>query len=205
MKILRTANAGVLICMDEACILIDGVNKPLYPYDGTPDNVRESLERQFPQVVMYTHYHSDHYDEDFSKEYKSKTLRPIYGPEFALFGKVGKVSLKGINTRHIGNKSTDHVSYIINGSKCIWFMGDASPSEVKNIREDKPDILIVPHAYVTTKSAWDLTKSLGADKIILVHMPREENDIHNLWKGVRETVSDIDEIIIPDIGETIIF
>lgn len=203
MKIQRTANAGVLICLDGVRLLLDGVCRPMYPYEGTPDEIKEHLSLQFPDVLMFTHYHDDHYDENFSKLYKTKTLRPVYGSEFALFGKVGNVKLKGIPTRHIGKSDAEHVSYVINGSKCIWFMGDASPLELKNIKEHKPDVLIIPYAYVTTKTAWEITKSIGADKIILLHMPKKENDIHNLWQSLKETVGDLSTLIIPEIGEVI--
>ena len=203
MKIKRTANAGVLIETEGIRILIDGVSNKVLNYEETPGSIKEDLCRQFPDVVMFTHYHDDHYDEEFSLKYKKDTLRSVYGPEFALTGKMGNVRLKGIATRHIGKTDIEHVSYIIDGEKCIWFMGDASPLDVKNINEPKPDILIIPYAYVTTKASWEITKSLGAEKIILVHMPKREDDVHNLWDAMEETVENPKELIVLNIGEEI--
>ncbi len=203
MKILRTANAGVLIEAEGIRLLLDGVCPALSPYEGTPQAIKDELCLQSPDVVMFTHYHDDHYDEDFSINYKNKTLRPVYGPEFPLFGKVGDVSIKGIQTRHIGKTDIAHVSYVINGEKCIWFMGDASPLDARNIDAPKPDVLIIPYAYVTSQAAWNITKSLSAEKIILVHMPPRENDPYSLWQAVQETVGDMSLLLIPEIGENI--
>ncbi len=202
MKIQRTANAGVLLELDSLKILLDGVCKELSPYEGTPTEIKNDLLSQFPDVVMFTHYHDDHYDSEFSHIYKTNTLRSVYGPEFALYGKMGNVKLKGIPTRHIGKADISHVSYVINGSKCIWFMGDASPLDAKNITEPKPDVLIVPYAYVTTKNSWEITKSIGAKEIILLHMPPRHNDPHMLWQAMEE-VTGQEGLIIPQIGEII--
>ena len=203
MKLLRTANAGVLIETDGLRLLIDGVSKKILNYEETPESIKEDLCRQFPDVVMHTHYHDDHYDEDFSNIYTKNTLRSAYGPEFALCGKMGNTKIKGIATRHIGKADVSHVSYVINGEKCIWFMGDASPLEIKNINEPKPDILIIPYAYVTTKASWELTKSLKAKKIILLHMPKRNEDVHNLWNAMEETTLNPEELIIPEMGQEI--
>jgi len=203
MKLLRTANAGVLIETDGLKILIDGVSKKILNYEETPESIKEDLCRQFPDVVMHTHYHDDHYDEDFSNIYTKNTLRSAYGPEFALCGKMGNTKIKGIATRHIGKSDIAHVSYVINGEKCIWFMGDASPLEIKNINEPKPDILIFPYAYVTTKASWELTKSLKAEKIILLHMPKRNEDIHNLWNAMEETTQCPENLVILNMGEEV--
>lgn len=203
MKIQRTANAGVLLEMDGIRLLLDGVCMPLDPYEGTPRSIKDELCMQFPDVVMFTHYHDDHYDSEFSNIYKAKTLRSVYGPEFALFGKMGNVKLKGIPTRHIGRADVSHVSYVIDGEKCIWFMGDATPLDANKLSgESRPDVLIVPYAYVTTKSSWNITKSIGAKHIILVHMPPRHNDPHMLWQAMEETVGK-ETLFIPQIGEVI--
>ena len=206
MKIKRTANAGVLIETDGIKLLIDGVSKEILNYEATPHSIKEDLCRQFPDVVMFTHYHDDHYDKDFSDYYTKTTLRSIYGPEFALCGKMGNTKIKGIPTRHIGKADVLHMSYIIDGEKSLWFMGDASPLEIKKLfPKNKPDVIIVPYAYVTTKASWELTKSLGAKKIILLHMPKKNEDVYNLWKAMEETTQNPEELIILSMGEELEF
>ena len=203
MKIKRTANAGVLIETEGLKLLIDGVSKEILNYEATPDSIKEDLCRQFPDVVMFTHYHDDHYDKDFSDYYTKTTLRSIYGPEFALCGKMGNTKIKGIPTRHIGKADVSHVSYVINGEKCIWFMGDASPLVIKNINEPKPDVLIIPYAYVTTKASWEITKSLEAEKIILLHMPKKNEDVHGLWQAMEKTTLNSEELLILNMGQEV--
>lgn len=203
MKIKRTANAGVLIEENGLKILIDGVSKKILNYEETPESIKEDLCRQFPDVILHTHYHDDHYDEEFSNTYKKNTLRSAYGPEFALCGKMGNTKIKGIPTRHIGKSDIAHVSYVIKSDICLWFMGDASPLEVKNINEPKPDVLIIPYAYVTTKAAWEITKSIGSKKIILLHMPKRNEDVHNLWNAMEETTKCPENLIILEMGQEI--
>ena len=203
MKIKRTANAGVLLEIDGISILIDGVCKELNPYLGTPDDIKKALSAKFPDVMLVTHYHSDHYDEEFSSQYKTNTLRSVYGPEFALVGKMGNVKINGVPTRHIGKSDAEHVSYVISGTKTVWFMGDASPLDIKNFNYPQPDVIIVPYAYVTTKTSWEITKSTGCKNIILVHLPSKDNDPHNLWKAMEETVGSDNRLVIPEIGEVV--
>jgi len=205
MKIWRTANAGVLLDIDGVRILIDGVCQKLYPYEATTADIRNELCVNLPDVLLYTHYHDDHYDKTYANIYKSKTLRSVYGPEFALCVDFGGVKIKGVPTRHIGKSDFEHASYIIEGTKCVWFMGDASPLDAKKISGEKsPDVIIVPYAYVTTKTAWEFTKSLNCEKIILVHMPPIKDDSYGLWEQMEDTTGKDDSICIPKMGETII-
>lgn len=204
MKIRRTANAGVLLAIDGISILLDGVCGNVFPYEQTPEDIKKELSVQLPDAVLYTHYHDDHYDSTYAQEYKSKTLRSVYGPEFALLGKLGSVKVQAVPTRHIGKTDIEHVSYIISGSSCVWFMGDASPLDVKNIKDvPRPDVLIVPYAYVITSNSWQTTKSLGAKKIILLHMPPKDNDPHMLWQQVEETTKNAPDLMVPKMNETI--
>lgn len=203
MKITRTANAGVLIEMDGVRILLDGVCEPTEHYLGTSANIRKELSQRFPDVLCCTHKHSDHYDESYVNLYRSETLRPVLGSECCAL-KVGNVELKAVPTRHIGRSNVPHFSFIINGSRCIWFMGDASPLQWKNIANlPQPDILIVPFAYCNTESAWSLTKSLGAKEIVLVHMPDMENDPYGLWEAVKNTTKEENVRYFTKIGEAV--
>ena len=206
MEVKRTANAGVLLKLDGVSILLDGVCKELHPYIGTPDDIRNELTANFPDVLAFTHMHNDHYDENYAEVYKKDTLRSVYGPEMSHFIEVGNVKIQALPTRHIGKADVSHVSYIISGSKCVWFMGDASPLVAKRFDNiPAPDILIVPYAYVNTDTAYQVTKSTGAKHIVVLHLPNRSNDIYNLWESVQLTVENTDNVHIPDIGEVIAF
>lgn len=205
MEIKRTANAGVLLKLDGVSILLDGVCRELSPYLGTPDVIRNELVANFPDVLAFTHKHEDHYDETYAELYKKDTLRSVYGPELSHFIEVGSVKIHAVPTRHIGKSYIPHVSFIINGSKCVWFMGDASPLVVKKFDNiPAPDVLFVPYAYVNTNTAWQITKSIGGKHIVILHLPKRENDIYRLWEAVESTVGITDNIHILDIGESIV-
>ena len=205
LKIRRTANAGVLINTDGVSILLDGVCKRVECYAQTPEIIKKELTDSFPDVVAFTHMHADHYDENYAEAYKKTTLRPVFGPEGCFSENYNGICLRALPTRHIGKADISHVSFIIEGSKSVWFMGDASPLEWRNKDNlPKPDVIIVPFAYANTEATWKMTKSFGAKDIIILHLPDRTNDIYGLWKAVEEVVQNDSSVHIPEIGETII-
>ena len=208
MEIQRTANAGILLKMDGVSILLDGLADRVEGYLPTPDEMAERLLENPPDVLAFTHYHKDHCSEALLLPYQKQNLRPIYGPESLPLGavKIGEVTLTPVESRHLGKTEPDlqHVSFVIQGSKCVWFMGDAAPLQWKN-RTDlpKPDVLIAPYAYGNTKSAWDLSCSL-AKHIVLLHLPDKDKDIYGLWDGVKAaTAGAVANLRIPQMGEII--
>lgn len=204
MEILRTANAGVLLTLDGVSILLDGICKELFPYFGTPKDIRKELTLNFPDILAFTHYHDDHYDEEYENLYKTNTIRPVFGPDCDCFGEYKGIEIKKIPTRHIGKTEIEHVSFIIKGSKCVYFMGDSSPLEWKAKSDlPKPDVVIAPYAYAVTESAWRITKELGADDIILLHLPDRKNDEYKLWDMVEKTVGNDESLHIIEVGKEI--
>ena len=209
MEIQRTANAGVLLKMDGVSILLDGLADRVEGYTATPAEMAEKLLENPPDILAFTHYHKDHCSDALLLPYRKQNLRPIYGPELLLKGamQVGNVTVTPIESRHLGKTEPglQHVSYIINGSKCVWFMGDAAPLQWKN-RTDlpKPDVLIAPYAYGNTKAVWDMSCSLAKD-IVLLHLPNREKDIYGLWECVDSTTAHRKgtNLWIPEIGESI--
>ena len=212
MKLKRTANAGVLLELDGVSILLDGVCREVKPYPATPPEERELLSTCWPDVVAYTHAHKDHYDPAYAAEYMRQTGRAILGPDGVggVRGSMQTVVLNDlkiipITCRHIGlaGRDTPHCGFVINGTKTVWFTGDSSPLQWKN-REDlsEPDVMIVPYAFVNSNSSWEFTKSKHA-AVILLHMPKRSDDVVGLWESVENTVGNLEQIIIPEIGEMI--
>lgn len=202
MKIKRTANAGVWLETDGMKILLDGVCGLVEPYEKTPDSIRTQLTESFPDVVIYTHRHDDHFDKAYADLYERSTLRPVFGSEVFFSRQFGNVQIQTVPTRHIGKTDIAHSSIIIKGSETIWFAGDASPLD--RIWKDnlpKPDVQIVPFAYANTSSAWKKTLSMGAKNIVIVHMPKRENDIYGIWEAVENTVGNSENVFIPKMGE----
>lgn len=200
MIIKRTANAGVLLELDGVTVLLDGVCREVKPYPATPLREREALQRSFPDVIAFTHAHKDHYDPAFAALYQKQTSGVILGP-LDLPGckasmepiTVGGVKVTPVPSRHIGaaGKTTQHASFVVKGSKCVYFLGDSSPVQWKN-RGDlpKPDVLVVPYAYANTPSGWATTQSMGAQKVVLLHMPSREEDTIGLWDAVTSVIKD---------------
>lgn len=211
MEIKRTANAGVLLTLDGLRVLLDGVSREILPYLPTPEEVRKELLRTAPDVLCFTHQHADHYDAAFVSEYLQNAAGPILGPADIPFCRQETMQIQGLRisqipSRHIGKQEpVGHVSFIIEGSKCVWFMGDASPLQWRD-RTDlpKPDILIAPYAYATG-SGWQISQSLGADAIVLLHLPERKKDIYSLWDTVESTVGQegMRHLLIPEIGQIV--
>ncbi len=213
MKITRTANAGVLLELDGVSILMDGVCREVKPYPATPPEVKQALMERFPDVVAFTHAHKDHYDPDFAAEYERQKSGVILGPEdlprcsaVMQSQTVGVVTVTPVVSRHIGaaGKNTKHASFVVSGSRCVWFTGDAAPTQWRQNDLPKPDVLIVPYAYATTPAAWSLTQSLGASKIVLLHLPDREEDVLGLWDAVESTAGRNEKILIPEMGQQLL-
>ena len=198
MKIRRTANAGILLELDGVTILLDGVCREVKPYPATPLEEREALQRCFPDVIAFTHAHKDHYDPAFAALYQKQTNGVILGPTSLPGCKatmddtvVNGVYILPVSSRHIGlaGKDVEHSSFIIQGSRCVWFLGDAAPMQWRGKALPKPDVLVVPYAYANTSSGWAATKALGADHVILLHMPNREEDTIGLWDAVTSVLA----------------
>ncbi len=209
MEIQRTANAGVLLKLDGVSILLDGLCEGAEGYLPTPHHIAAQLLEEMPDLLAFTHNHPDHCSEALLLPYRKQNLRPILGPESLYMGavRVGEVTVTPVESRHLGKvePGLQHVSYIIQGSRCVWFLGDAAPMQWKN-RTDlpEPDLLIAPYAYCNTKASWELTRNL-ADKVVLLHLPDRRNDPYHLWESVENTAGKTPQgkLWIPEIGERI--
>lgn len=204
MQILRTANAGVLLTLGGVRILLDGICGEIPPYLATPENIKLKICEVLPDIVAFTHFHTDHFDKDFALFFEDKTGRRIISPENSAAQRVGGVEITTVPTRHIGKADIAHISFIIKGSKTIWFMGDASPLTLKNMANyPRPDVLFAPFAYFNSPSSLKLTKELGAKDIFVLHLPNENNDEFNIYGAVQENIKGEPNIYNINLGESI--
>ena len=207
MKIRRTANAGVLLELDDTKILLDGVSREVYSYPATPPAIKQELIVCPPDVVLFTHNHEDHFDPDYCEKVSTPCLTK---PEEM---RVGKVRIAPIPTRHMGHygKTTEHQSFVLMGSCTVWFLGDASPMELKKLVSfPKPDVLMIPYPYISTPAALKLVEAYLPCKIVLLHMPLPENDPENdpekIWQSVAEGMAHLKAYLyVPQMGETLNF
>lgn len=211
MEIKRTANAGVLLRLDGKRILLDGVCREVKPYLATPLELRGALLQEKPDVVAFTHAHADHYDPSFVSEYLQSAAGPIMGPADIPFStqdtiRVGEVTITPVDSHHMGKaEPMGHRSYIIQGSKCVWFMGDASPLHwLERTDLPRPDVLLAPYGFVIGRG-WEITRALNPGMLLLLHLPDRMGDIYGLWDAVEHTVASDSHpiVLIPKMGETI--
>ena len=213
MLLQRVSNAGVLLQLDGVKLLLDGFCSAVGPYLATPVSIRDQLLADPADVLAFTHVHEDHFHAALAAQYRKQTLRPILGPENLPYGTtsrglaVGGVSILPVKSRHIGKEyfHTPHVSFNIQGSKSVWFMGDAVPSQWRQVRE-QADVIIAPFAYAASDAAWQTTCALAKEAVVLVHMPLRENDPAGLWPQVEAVTgkSCPVRLCIPHVGETIV-
>ena len=209
MEIQRTANAGVLLKMDGISILLDGLADRVGEYLPTPRELAYQLLENPPDLLAFTHGHPDHCSDALLSPYRKQNLRPILGPELLHPDgvKVGGVTVIPVNSRHIGKVEPNlaHHSFLITGSRCVWFMGDATPSQwVGRTDLPKPDVLIAPYAYANTKAAWDFTRSV-TKHLVLLHLPPKQEDSYGLNAMVAQCIGNHPgmNVYIPNIGESI--
>lgn len=212
MEIVRTANAGVLLTLDDVKILLDGVCREVSPYLATPPALKEKLSRQWPNAVLFTHCHEDHFDPSYAQDYSKATGRPVYGtsqmPGTVQTDRItaGNVRITAVPTRHMGHygKTTEHRSFAVEGSRTVWFLGDASPSELKQFSAfSKPDVLMVPYPYVSTPPALKLLEDLPC-KILLLHLPARENDPESIRQAAASGMEQLKtRLYAPEMGETL--
>ena len=201
MEIRRTANAGVLLTLDDVKILLDGVCREVLSYPATPPVIKQELIACPPDVVLFTHEHEDHFDPDYCQ----KVSKPCLANSQEMT--VGKVRITSIPTRHMGHygKTTEHQSFVIEGSQTIWFLGDASPTEMRKFADfPKPDVLMIPYPYISTPAALKMVEALFPCKIVLLHMPLPENDPESIWQSVRDGMEHLKAYLyVPKLGETL--
>lgn len=205
MEIKRTGAAGVLLTLDGVNLLMDGVSREVKPYPATPEKLRNALLHTKIDAVLITHHHKDHYDASFVSQYAQKTAGPVIGPADIQMVQLGSLKIRTVESRHIGKaEDIEHKSFIIQGSRCIWFTGDSSPLQWQREDLPGPDVLIAPYAYAIG-TGWKVTKALAPKVLVLLHLPDRTNDPYGLWDAVEQTVSTKDgpEILIPEMGETI--
>lgn len=213
MQLRRTANAGFLLMLDGATIALDGVCLEVSPYQATLPAERAQLLAAPPDLLAYTHCHEDHFDPGFAAAFPG----PILGTDQvaqALPGKavsleavtVGAVKVTPVATRHIGKFTDSHQSLVIEGSSQVWFMGDATPVQLKQLAPyGRPKVLIAPFAYATTPSAVRAVNETAPEYLILTHLPLKSNDPSGLWSAVEAQLSGFSmQVLIPALGDTIL-
>lgn len=212
MEIKRTANAGVLLRLDGKSILLDGVCGKVEPYLATPPEIRGSLLQDLPDAIAFTHTHEDHYDSLFVSDYLQNAAGPVMGPADIPYSTqeqqtIGAVTVSPFDSRHVGKTDcAEHRSYVIRGSRCLWFMGDASLLHWQKTEGlPRPDVIIAPYGFVIGRG-WEYCKALRPQAIVVLHLPAREHDPYGLWQELEKTLAEQTglSVLIPEMGHTIV-
>lgn len=193
--------------MDGVQILLDGVCREVSPYLSAQPEELERLTSRWPDAVCFSHTHEDHFCPDYTAAYKAATGREAMIPNGAGEWTTGDVRITAVPTRHLGKAgaNTAHCSFVVQGSKTLWIMGDAAPTQLRKLEHlPKPDVLVVPFAYLATESAVALVRQYLPCDIVLVHMPAPDNDPDGIWDTVAPGMAQLKEFLhVPAMGETI--
>ena len=213
MEIRRTANAGVLLTLDDVKILLDGVSREVKPYPATPPEIVQDLLSNPPHAALFTHNHEDHFDPDYCRKADSvfygtaQAGEEVAGLITDQTAVIGKVKVTAVTTRHMGHygKTTEHQSYVLEGNQVIWFLGDASPAELKKLASiAKPDVLLIPYPYISTPAALKMVEAYLPCKIVLLHMPLQKNDPEGIWESAAAGMEYLKAYLyVPEMGETL--
>lgn len=212
MEIIRTANAGVLLRLDGKSILLDGVCGKVEPYLATPPEIRGSLLQDLPDAIAFTHTHEDHYDSLFVSDYLQNAAGPVMGPADIPYSTqeqqtIGAVTVSPVDSRHVGKTDcAEHRSYVIRGSRCLWFLGDASLLHWQKTEGlPRPDVIMAPYGFVIGRG-WEYCKALRPQAIVVLHLPAREHDPYGLWQELEKTLAGQTgpNVLIPEMGHTIV-
>jgi len=168
----------------------------------------------------YTHSHPDHFEPGFATRFYEKTRRPVLGtagvaellPEVPV--EQGSVMIKDVRvtpvpSRHLGVewRQHPHVSYLVEGSKRVFIVGDAVPLCWKEgISSLRPDVLVAPYPYITTAVGRQTVLRFAPQSVMLVHMPAKDRDPDGIWPMTERALKEFKEITvqIPELGESVI-
>lgn len=161
-SITYVSNAGVLVNINEKKILIDGLcNSKLPIYKNPPPKISEKIIRGIPpfdniDIMLITHYHSDHFDPNSTGEFLKQNpntiaistsevilkikshlsytkatnlieLKPVLHSGENIT--VNGVSIQAISMIHDGKQyqNIQHYAYLIENGIKILHIGDARP------------------------------------------------------------------------------
>ena len=219
MQIQRVSNAGVLLTLDGVLLLLDGVCQGYSLYLTPPPAILQELEHCPPDALAFTHSHPDHFEAGFAARFYDKTRRPVLGtaevaerlpavPVEQGSVVIGGVRITPIPSRHLGVewRNYPHVSYLLEGSRRIFYVGDATPACWKDtVFQLRPDVLIAPYPYVTTRFGWQSVERFAPKAVVVVHMPAVDNDPDGIWSMVQRGMAAHRDIpmYVPDLGEKV--
>ena len=76
---------------------------------------------------------------------------------------------------------------------------------IEEVAQLRPDVLIVPYPYVTTRMGLQVVRNFAPKALVVVHMPAVDNDPDGIWSMVQRGMAAHRDIpmYVPDLGEKV--
>lgn len=212
IKMISTANAGLLIDLGEKKLLIDAFHSEKYELYPT---VSPALFRQIlaspifadPDVLLYTHCHPDHFSswmtEEARRAWPDMTVllpepkadgtvltKPV---ETFRFGEL-ELTLCRLPHESVQYRSVPHYGVLIKyGPVCILDPGDceiASEKLTDFIGDTKIDLAILNFPWLALRKGRDFVKNVIRPKHMLIHhLPEESEDPLGYRENLKRTLA----------------
>lgn len=196
-KITLTANAGVIIKLEDMCILIDALHcEPTERFSTlSPEQVEtvfKLLHSSPPDVMLVTHSHPDHYSRLLTERAKTEfpkmeIILPWRSECPTRSAVIGNTDISWLPLEHmplsIVEDRTNYGFCIRCGESLIFTPGDAdlhSPAVAESVAGMKPSLALLPFPWLTLPSAKNVYDSLAPEKTLLLHLPFDDSDRYNI-------------------------
>lgn len=222
IDIANSASSGLSLKLGGTIVWVDAIHarKTSIYSTVTPeiwDYMKKSpafigLDGHGPDMIAFTHCHTDHFDAFMCREAKSLwphtrlALPERYFPEQTLIEgerqaiTVNDVTIEYIRSIHSGKDFADYPSYFINidyRGIHILISGDTSVND-KSIPEycadKRPDIAFMNYSWILFgKGRSIIDERLCPRHLFVTHAPFENDDTKNVLRSVRNGISFLKE------------
>ncbi len=197
MRIISTANAGVIIQTNDATVGIDTLHDtPNSHFSWVSEETFEQINKINMDVIIYTHDHIDHFSKEMTQRYlegrDTRVFAPFAGYEL-LEGEMGQKDMGAFKLYyrrflHDGEKYGDvaNIGVIIEiDAKRILTLGDAAIGApgIEEFAQDI-DIYLCNFPFVAIGKGRDVVAKIGAKTVVAYHLPYEEKDNIGYIKSV---------------------
>lgn len=217
IAVTLSANAGVAICAQGCRVWVDAVHDRKIPGFSTvtPQLKRAMLGSeafQNPEHILFTHCHPDHYSHDLTLAAaaiwpKAKLYLPeqVFPEQTLMSGQTcwvsHELSLSFIRLPHAGEQFANVIHYGVIlriGDKNVFLSGDcdvANPALAQALAGEKIHLAILNFPWITLKKGREFIKKyLPEAKLLLCHLPFEQDDINGYRFAAQKTVEQCPEV-----------
>lgn len=232
VKLTHVSNAGFLIESGGYRILIDGMVQP----DGSPylpmSDMLASIVLLGEKIdlALFTHEHSDHFNEKLVREYMSGKDTVIISsasvadmlsddPELSDFTVEAmdfvdeNVRVKPFVMTHSGSehRNIENVGFLVSiADKTIFHAGDAKTVDrnFKKLYNQKMDVAILPYPFLLQNAGRKIiSKMAGCDRFIITHIPESSKGgdgiVANISREIEKLEIKSEIILMHSLGDSL--